>query len=129
MDHNEHVIEGNLGKALVDRDRLDLREAILHHNGACPGVTFFQGSKPIDGLWLWVSSNLDISNACVMPFEYGVGDHRVFILDISIEAFVGINPVKIVWPASWRLNSCLPGCNKAYIANLELNITRHHLLK
>ena len=31
MDHNEHVIEGNLGKALADRDGLDLWEAVLQH--------------------------------------------------------------------------------------------------
>jgi hypothetical protein len=127
MDHNEHVIEGNLGKALVDRDGLDLCKAILHHTGARPRAKFFHGSKPINGLW--VSSNLDISNACVMPFGYGVGDHRAFILDIPIEFHLGVNPVKIVWPASWRLNSCLPGCNKAYIANLESNITWQFLLK
>jgi hypothetical protein len=42
---------------------------------------------------------------------------------------VGVNPVKIVRPASQQLNSCLPGCNKAYIDSLESNILWHHLLK
>jgi hypothetical protein len=98
MDHNKHVIKGNLGKALADRDGLDLREAVLQQTGNSPGSTFFRGSKPIDGIW--ISSDIDISNACVMPFGYGVGDHRAFILDITIESLVGINPVKIVCPAS-----------------------------
>ncbi len=80
MDHIEHVIEGALGKALADRDGLDLQEAIIQHTDKSPGATFFRGSKPIDGLW--VSSNIDISNACGMSFGYGVGDHRAFILDI-----------------------------------------------
>jgi hypothetical protein len=61
MDHNKHVIEGNLEEALVNRDRLDLCKAIHSHTGASPGMTFFQGSKPIN--CLWVSSDLDISNA------------------------------------------------------------------
>jgi hypothetical protein len=80
MDHNRHVINKPLGKALADKEGLDLWEAIVQHTGTSPGATFFQGSKPIDGIW--ISSNLDISNACVMPFGYGIGDHRAFILDI-----------------------------------------------
>jgi hypothetical protein len=98
MDHNEHAIEGNLGKALVDRDGLDMRATIVQHTGKSPGAMFFRGSKPIDSLW--VSSNIDISNSCVMPFGYGVGDHRAFILNIPFESLVGINPMKIVRPAS-----------------------------
>jgi hypothetical protein len=41
MDHNEHVIEGSLGKALANKDGPDLREAIRLHTGASPGATFF----------------------------------------------------------------------------------------
>jgi hypothetical protein len=59
MDHNKHVINGQLGKALADKEGLDLQEAIMQHTGTSPGVTFFQGSRPINGLW--ISSNLDIS--------------------------------------------------------------------
>ncbi len=104
-----------------------MRKAVLQHTGNSPGATFFRGSKPIDGIW--ISSDIDTSNACVMPFGYGVGDYCAFILDIPIESLVGINPVKIVHPASQRLNSKLPGCSKAYIHSLEGNITRHRLLE
>jgi hypothetical protein len=97
MDHNEHVINGQLGKALADKDGPDLQEAIMQHTGTSLGVTFFRGSKLIDGLW--VSNDLDISNACVMPFGNGLGDHRAFILNISIESLVGEDSIKIVRPA------------------------------
>ena len=127
MEHNKHMILGALGKALADRGRLDLREAIIQHMSKSPGAMFFRGSKPIDRLW--VSSNIDISNACMMPFGYGVGDHCSFILDVPIELLVGIDPVKIVCPASCRLNRRLPGCSKVYIDSLKGNIRRHHLLK
>ena len=83
--------------------------------------------KPIDGMW--VSGDLDISNACVMPFGYGVGDHRAFVLDIPLESMIGIDPVKIVRPVGRRLNSKLPGCCKAYTGSLESNIARHRLLE
>jgi hypothetical protein len=64
-----------------------------------------------------------------MPFGYGVGDHRAFIVDIPLELLVGINPVKILRPSGRRLNSRLPGCSKQYITSLESNITKHKLLK
>ena len=127
MDHNEHTTNGPLGKELSDKNGLDLREVIIQHTGASPGATFFRGSMPIDGMW--VSGDLNISNACVMPFGYGMGDHRAFILDIPLESMIGIDPVKIVRPVGHRLNSKLPGCCKTYIASLESNITQHHLLE
>jgi hypothetical protein len=127
MDHNKHMINGLLGKALSNEDRPDLRETILQHTGASPGTTFFRGSRPIDGLW--VLRDLDISNACVMPFGYGIGNHKAFVLDIPIASLVGKDPVKIVQPVGWRLNSRLPGCSEAYIKSLEDNIQQHRLLE
>jgi hypothetical protein len=127
MDHKKHVVTEALGMVLSDKNGLDLREAVIQHTRKHPGATFFRGSKPINRFW--VSSNLNISNACVMPFGYGVGDHQAFIVDIPIELLVGINPVKTVQPASRRLISRLPGCSKAYIDSLESNIIKHRLLE
>jgi hypothetical protein len=127
MHYNEHTIDGHLGKALADTDGPDLCKAIKLHTGTSPGATFFWGSWPIDGLWVF--KDLDISNACVMPFGFGVGDHRAFILDIPLKSLVGANPVKIVRPVSRRLNSRLPKCSKAYIESLERNIVKHWQLE
>jgi hypothetical protein len=127
MDCNKHAIEGPLRKALADKDGPDLCKAIKLHTGASPGATFFCGSQPIDGLW--VSKDLDISNAYVMPFGFGVGDHRAFILDIPLELLVGVNPVKIVRPVSHCLNNRLPKWGEAYVENLEANISCHRLLE
>jgi hypothetical protein len=41
MDHNEHVINGPIGKKLGDKDGLDLREVVVQHTGQSPGATFF----------------------------------------------------------------------------------------
>jgi hypothetical protein len=127
MDHNEHIIKGALGKVLADKDGLDMREAVVQHTGVHPGATFFPGSKPINGFW--VTNDLEVSNASVMPFEYGVGDHQAFIIDIPNKSLVGINPVKIVPPAGRRLNCRLLGCNKVYIESFESNVIRHRLLE
>ena len=127
MDHNEHVYDGTLGKTLSDRNGLNLQEVILKQTGIQTGATFFRGSQPINGLW--VSDDLDISNACVMPFGYGVANHRPFVLDIPLQSLIGVNPVRIIRPASRRLNSRLPGCGKAYVRSLEGNIIQHPLIE
>jgi hypothetical protein len=127
MDHNEHITNEPMGKELGDENGLDFQEAIVQHTGTSPGATFFRGSKPIKGMW--VSSDLDISNACVMPFGYGVGDHREFILDVPLESLIGLDPVKIVRLVGRRLNSRIAGCCKTCIESLEANISCHRLLE
>ncbi len=94
MDHNEHVTNRPLGKELGEKEGLDLQEAIVQYMGKSPGTTFFCGSKPINGMW--ISSDLDISNACMMPFGYRVNDHQAFILNLLLKSLIGIDPVKIV---------------------------------
>ncbi len=84
IDQNEHVYDGALGKALSDREGLNLSKDILKPTSSRTGVTFLRGSKPINGLW--ASSNLDISIACVMPFGYRIADHGAFVLDIPLES-------------------------------------------
>jgi hypothetical protein len=127
IDHNEHTHDGPLGRALADTEGLRPQEAVLRHTGKRTGATFFRGSKPIDGLW--VSSDIDITNVCVMPFGYGVGDHQMFVLDITMESLVGKNPTKVVCPASRGLNSKMPQCGEAYLKSLESNIVQHRLLE
>ncbi len=117
MDHNKHTYDGPLGRALADSSSQGLREAVLQHTGTQTGATFFRGGKLIDGLW--VSSNIEISNVCMMPFRYGVGDHCMFVLDITLESLIGKRPTKIICPALRRLNRKVPHCIDAYNKSLE----------
>jgi hypothetical protein len=127
MDHNKHTYDGLLGRMLLDPGGLALQEAVLKHTGKRTCATFFRGSKPINGLW--VTSDIEIANACVMPFSYGIGDHQMFVLDITLESLVERNPTKVVRPASWRLNSKVPSCGEVYVQSLERNIVQHRLLE
>ncbi len=127
LDHIKHMYNGPLGWALANTSGLALQEAVLQHTGKRTGATFFQESKPIDGLW--VSSNVKIVNACIMPFGYGVRDYCMFMLDITLESLIGKRPTKIVHPALQRLNSNIPHCAAAYNKSLEENIARHRLIK
>jgi hypothetical protein len=92
MNHNEHTYDGPLGSALADMSNLGLREAVLHHTGTQMGATFFRGSKPINGLW--VSSDIDTANVCIMLFGNGVGNHCMFVLNVTLESLIGKMPTK-----------------------------------
>ncbi len=111
-----HLYDSALGKVFSKKDGLNPQEVILQHTGERVGATFFGGSKPINGLW--VSSDLDISKACVMTFVYGVGDHWAFILDIPLESLMGENPIKNMRPSRQRLNSQLPWYGDEYAKKL-----------
>ena len=127
MDANEHIYKGKLGGMLTDRDGLSMIEAVSKSTGRRLGVTFFRGSKPIDGVWH--TRGIQVATACVMPVGYGVGDHRLFILDILTASLVGTTPPRIVRPATRRLNSKVGTAAKKYIESLEANIKRHRLIE
>jgi hypothetical protein len=57
------------------------------------------------------------------------GNHRMYVLDITLESLIGKRPTKIVHPASRRLNSKVPYCSDAYNKSLEDNIVRNHLIE
>ena len=48
---------------------------------------FFRGTEPIDGIW--ATSDVVVINNCVMPTGYGVGDHRLFIIDVLTSLLIG----------------------------------------
>jgi hypothetical protein len=92
------------------------------------GPTFFRGSKPIDGVW--ATADIKISKACVMLAGYGIGDHRMFIVDLVQSSMIGETPCQIQQLVSHWLNTKVPGGSTAkYIATLELSLARHQLIK
>ena len=90
MDVNEEIYLKSIGKALVETNDLDMIEAVGNFTGRKIGATFFRGTKPIDGVW--VTSDVVITGACVMPAGYGIGDHRLFVLDFLTSSLVGHDP-------------------------------------
>jgi hypothetical protein len=65
----------------------------------------------------------------VIPFGYGVGDHCLFMLDITLKSMIGTQSTRIVRLASRRLNNRVPHCAKAYNKALDANIVQHCLIE
>jgi exonuclease III len=125
MDANEDVYRKSIGKALTDPEGLNMREVVGDFTGGKLGATYFRGSKLIDAVW--ATQDLIITGACVMPAGFGVGDHRLFVVDIQASSMIGTNPPKIVRATSRRLSNKLPHVTEWYNRALEKLIVEHRL--
>ena len=127
MDANEHIYRKALGKILTDPAGLAMSEVVGDFTGEQLGATYFRGSKPIDAVW--ATTDLTVVGACVMPCGFGVGDHRLFVVDFLLQSMVGLSPTKIIRPAARRLNTRIPGVANRYTTELERMIVQHRLIE
>ncbi len=123
LDTNQNIYTQALGKLLTDSEGLGMIEAVGRYKGEKIGPTHFWGQLLIDGIW--TTPNVTVSNACIMPAGYGIGDHRLFIIDLHNALLVGPGPPRERLAASRRLNMRLPHVVKKYTENLEENLWRH----
>jgi hypothetical protein len=127
LNANENIYTQALGKLLTDSEGLGMIEAVGRYTGKKIGPTHFWGQLPIDGIW--TTPNVTVSNACIMLAGYGIGDHRLFIIDLHTALLVGPGPPRERCAASRRLNTRLSHVVKKYTENLEENLRRHRLIE
>jgi hypothetical protein len=89
IDTNEDVYKKSIGRTLTDREGLNMVEAVGEFTGKKIGPTFFWGSKPIDGIW--TTTDIIVTHACLMPAGFGVGDHRLFVIDMQAASLLERN--------------------------------------
>jgi hypothetical protein len=104
-----------------------MKEVVGEFTARQLGATYFRGSKPIDGVW--TTGDITVTNVCVMPVGFGVGDHRLFVVDFATTTLVGSGTTTVVRPALRRLNTKIHGCADRYNKSLRRNILHHRLLK
>lgn len=127
LDANEHIYRKSIGKALTDSEGLNLKEVVGDFTGKPIGATFCRGSMPIDGVW--ATRDLQISAACIMPVGYGIGDHRLFVIDILTATMVGQQPTRIARPCARKLNTKIPGALRNYNEKLEALVLNHRIIE
>lgn len=89
--------------------------------------TYFCGSKPINGVF--AASDVELTNACAMPVEFGVSNLRLFMVNFIAVLMVGLAPPKIVWPPLCQLNMLIGVRAQKYDKHLKCNIRCCHLIK
>jgi hypothetical protein len=68
-----------------------------------------------------------VVGAAAMPVGYGVGDHRMFVVDITTKSMVGFNPQPVKHPKARRLNSRIPRAKNAYNRRYKKLLSKHRL--
>ncbi|MEJ2137350.1 MAG: hypothetical protein P8X86_19155, partial [Desulfofustis sp.] len=127
MDANEHIYKKSIGKTLTDPEGLKMQEVVGAFTGQQLGATFFRGTKPIDGIW--ATPDVVVTGACVMPAGYGVGDHRLFVVDFLTSSFVGLTPPRIVRAGARRLNTNIEHAEANYNDELQEQVLRHNIIQ
>jgi hypothetical protein len=103
---------------------LGMLEVVGNFTGKKIGPTFFRGSKPFDGIW--ATPEIVVTHACIMPAGFGVGDHRLFVVDFQEESLVGTAPFRIKRFAARRLNTKVSsGATQKYLRKMEEQLARH----
>ena len=115
MDVNKDIYRKSIGKSLTESEDLRMAEMVGNYTGLKIGATFFQGSKPIDGVW--TTPDVAVTGGCVMPAGYGVGDHGLCVVDILTLSLIGHDPPKIVKAAARRLNTTIPKAETNHLKN------------
>jgi hypothetical protein len=128
MDTNEEIYKKLIGKTLMDTEGLNMVEGVGEFTGKKIGPTFFQGLKPIDGIW--TTADVVIMHASMMPAGFGVGDHRLFVLDMQASSLIGKEPLKVKRITSRCLNTKVSsGATRNYLARLEASLSCHRLIE
>ncbi len=128
MDANKNIYNKLIGCSLTNPDVLNISKVVGDFTGKKLGPTFFQGSKPINGVW--ATSDLVVSHDWVMPAGFGVGNHRMFVIGFHEASLVGNAPFCIQHFSNRQLNTkALSGAAKSYFKKLEGNIARHRLIE
>ena len=127
MDANEDIYKKSMGKTLTDPTGLAMSEVVGDFTGEKLGATFFRGTKPIDAIW--ATPDIVVTGACVMPAGYGVGDHRLFVIDFLTSSLVGSTPPRIIRSGARRLNTNIKPAAEKYADDLEELTVRHRIIE
>ena len=125
-DFNENVYTGLLANALA-REDLRMHELCQGTMGIPLPPTHSNGRMPIDAIY--ATAGLVCTAVALLPDRMGVGNHRVFIMDIESDSILG-NVFPHVLPAVSRLLNCASNSIKRnYIPVLNQLSNRHHIFK
>jgi hypothetical protein len=126
MDANKNIYKKSIGKTLTDPSGLAMREVLGDFTGTPLGATYFRGSSPIDAVW--ATPDIQVVGACVMPCGFGIGDHRLFVIDFKTESLViGAKPPRVILAGARRLNTKLPKVAERYVDILENDFRVHQI--
>ncbi len=125
-DFNEDVYQGELSLRF-SQDDLWMSELCRRTVGTPLPSTHMRGRVPIDAVF--ATTGVHCSLVTLLPSREGVGDLRVFVLDISSESLLGDVFPRVI-PASRRLLNCdSDRIRQSYIAVLNQLVNQHKIFR
>ena len=123
-DFNQNVYTGKLAK-LLSEDGIRMHEICIRITGVPLPPTHIRGSIPIDAVFC--TMGIDGVAAALLPSRTGVGDHRVFIVDVTSSSVLGDVFPRVI-PAAGRLLNCASDKIKNNYIKVLNQLTERHLL-
>ncbi len=123
-DFNENVYTGPLAASLSS-DNLRLSKMCFRTTGAVLPPTHMRGWVPIDAVF--GTSSLVSTSVALSPIQEGVGDHRVFLLDIASETILGDVFPRVI-PIASRLFNCTSDKIRSIYVLLHNQLANRHLI-
>ncbi len=89
---------------------------------------FFQGSKPIDGIW--ATKDRFVTHTCVLLAGFGIGNHQMFVVDLQEDTIIGTAPFRVKQFIPCRLNTKVSsGATQKYIQKFEESLLCHRMIE
>jgi hypothetical protein len=124
VDANSDVYDGILAKALASDD-INMKEVCKEILGQKSPNSHVDGTLPITGIF--ATSGLLCKNVFQSAHMYGIGDHRLFALDVDLASLVGSELPKLVRQPGRRLQATSYKSSKLYCRSFRKNILHHKL--
>eukprot|EP00956_Cyclotella_meneghiniana_P019224 scaffold32771_cov65-Cyclotella_meneghiniana.AAC.1 len=124
LDANQHIYDGILAQSLSE-EQYGLSCLFREATGADAPNSHFRGTDPITTIY--GSGGLTVGDAMAYPHWYGVGDHRVFVVEVSAASLFGGKYPSIGAPASRTLNCKISRVRRNYNNVLKSLCQRHKM--
>ena len=124
IDANQNIYSGHLAASLR-RDHLNIQCLMEQATGERVPNSHFRGTGAISTIF--GSAGLAHGHGCCFPHWYGVGDHRVMILELTAKSLFDGNYPTIPSPGARLLNCNIRRTKQKYCKRLHDLILRHNL--
>ena len=126
LDANQDVYDGTLGMAL-SHPPFDMGCMMEQATGSRVPNSHHRGHVPISTIY--GSKGIQTGDGMVYPHFYGIGDHRVFVLEVSAESLFGGDYPSVGRPNSRILNCRIDRVRRKYCRILKALTDRHRMFE
>lgn len=124
MDANEHALDGRLNSILYG-EKIRMLELSRHFWGDNPPNSHVDGKKPISAFY--GTDNLEVTQLLQLPHISSIGDHKTWIVEVSMRSLLGCNLLKVQRTVGRRLIMSNHGAVEEYNRLINKGYEEHNI--